>query len=270
MNSEGNFVDKTQTICNHTHMTPALFIGHGSPINALEDNLFTQTWKALADSFPAPKAILVISAHWETHGTFVSTTLNPATIHDFGGFPPELHAFEYPAPGSPELAASIAQTLGIEQDSNWGLDHGAWSVLCHMYPQANIPVLQLSLDTNKSTQEHFNLAERLAYLREEGVFIVGTGNIVHNLGSINWQNGQAYPWSVEFNDSIVTSIISGNFSQVINYQNLGQIANKSVPTPEHFWPLLYVLGAAKPGEKIDIFNNEIVMGSIAMTGVKVR
>ncbi|MBC7471701.1 MAG: 4,5-DOPA dioxygenase extradiol [candidate division SR1 bacterium] len=251
-------------------MLPALFIGHGSPMNALEDNKFTQTWKALALSLPKPGSILVISAHWETHGTFISTNSNPQTIHDFGGFPPELHNYHYLAPGNTEIATRIADKLEINTDLKMGLDHGAWSVLCQMYPDADIPVFQLSQDITKTPQEHFDFGQKLQHLREEGVLILGSGNIVHNLGAMNWENpNQPYSWACEFNNIIVDNIQKREFENVIQFEKYGSISKNSVPSPEHFYPLLYVLGTAKPDDMIKIFNNELIMGSLSMTGVKI-
>jgi 4,5-DOPA dioxygenase extradiol len=250
-------------------MTPTLFIGHGSPMNVLEDNHFTQTWKSVADSFPKPSSILVISAHWETRGTFISTAPNPETIHDFGNFPPALHTYQYPAPGNTTLAQEIAAKLGIGNNPTMGLDHGAWSVLCRMYPEADIPTFQLSLDMTKTPQEHFDFAQKLSYLRGENVLILSTGNIVHNLGAINWQGGEPYPWAKEFNDTIVDSITKRTFENVIHYTKYGSVARNSVPSAEHFLPLLYTLGVSRQDDTIEIFNNEITMGSLSMTNVKI-
>jgi 4,5-DOPA dioxygenase extradiol len=249
-------------------MTPALFIGHGSPMNAIEDNPFTQNWKRVVASFPKPKAILVISAHWETRGSAVSTAIHPETIHDFGGFPDELSTYQYSVLGDPDLATSIANKLNIGTDSTMGLDHGAWSVLCQMYPEGDIPAFQLSLDVNKSPKEHFELGQKLGYLRGENVLIIGTGNIVHNLRTINWQDGKPYPWASEFNSKVVELIQKRDFESTLDYPKFGSISKNSVPTPEHFLPLLYILGVSKRDETIQTFNNEILMGSIAMTSWK--
>jgi 4,5-DOPA dioxygenase extradiol len=237
-------------------------------MNAIENNNYTAKWKEVMSSVERPKAILIISAHWQTHGTHITGNLNPETIHDFGGFPQELFDVQYPAKGNPELAKSIADKIGAEIDMDWGLDHGAWSVLNQFYPDANIPVLQLSLDVNKTPQEHFEFAQKLAYLREEGVMIIGSGNIVHNLGLIDWSGGSQNTWANEFNDIVVENIKNKTFDKIINYSQLGDIAKLSIPTSEHYLPLLYVLGISNPEDKIEIFNNEIVLGSISMTCVK--
>jgi 4,5-DOPA dioxygenase extradiol len=256
---------KLKTYKDKINMIPALFIGHGSPMNALEDNHFIQNWKTIANSFPKPNSILVISAHWETDGTIISGSSNPKTIHDFGGFPEQLSSFQYPVLGNPILAEKLAAKLGIGIDPNRGLDHGAWSVLCQMYPEADIPTSQISLDHAKTPQQHFEFAQKLSYLRGEGVLIIGTGNIVHNLAIINWQEGKPYPWATEFNGKIVEYIQKRDFESIMNYTKFGSISRNSVPTPEHFWPLLYVLGISRQDEKITIFNDEIIMGSISMT-----
>jgi 4,5-DOPA dioxygenase extradiol len=248
-------------------MTPTIFFGHGSPMNAIENNTFTQKWKEVTATISKPKAILVISAHWQTIGTQITGSEILETIHDFGGFPQELFDVQYPAKGNPELAQEIAENLGIKIDKNWGLDHGAWSVLQQIYSDAKIPILQLSLDYNKTPQQHFEFGQKLAYLRQQGVMIIGSGNIVHNLNLIDWSNTNQNAWATEFNNIIIENIQKGNYEDLINYQKYGQIAQKSVPSDEHYLPLLYILGASNPNDKIEIFNNEVVLGSIAMTSV---
>jgi 4,5-DOPA dioxygenase extradiol len=249
-------------------MTPTIFFGHGSPMNAIENNQFTAKWKEALSGVKRPKAILVISAHWQTHGTRITGNVDLKTIHDFGGFPQELFDVQYNAKGDPELAQTIADNIGATLDINWGLDHGAWSVLKHIYLDANIPVLQLSLDINKTPQEHFELGQKLAYLREQGVMIIGSGNIVHNLGMIDWEGKSQNSWAGEFNDIVVNNIDSKNFQNLVDYKQYGEIARLSIPTNEHYLPLLYVLGASNQEDKIKIFNNEVVMGSISMASVK--
>jgi 4,5-DOPA dioxygenase extradiol len=249
-------------------MSPTIFFGHGSPTNAIENNHFTTKWKEVMSGVEKPKAILVISAHWQTQGTRITGNLDLKTIHDFGGFPQELFDVQYPAKGDPEMAQSIANAIGAEVDMNWGLDHGAWSVLNQIYPEAQIPVLQLSLDVNKTPQQHFELAQKLAYLREQSVMIIGSGNIVHNLGMIGWNESQSNTWANEFDIIAVGNIKNKNFENLINYSQYGDIARLSIPTNEHYLPLLYVLGASNPLDQIEVFNNDIVLGSISMTCVK--
>jgi 4,5-DOPA dioxygenase extradiol len=249
-------------------MTPTIFFGHGSPMNAIENNNFTAKWKDIISGVKKPKAILVISAHWQTHGTRITGNTDLKTIHDFGGFPQELFAVQYPAKGNPELAGEIAKQIGAKVDLNWGLDHGAWSVLRQIYPLVNIPVLQVSLDVNKTSREHYELGQKLAYLREQDVMIIGTGNIVHNLRMIDWEGKSQNDWAGQFNDIIVENINARNFENLIDYKQYGDTATKSVPSNEHYLPLLYVLGASNLNDQIEVFNNEIVLGSISMTCVK--
>lgn len=252
---------------------PVLFLGHGSPMNAIEDNPFTQGWRAVGRDLPRPNAILCISAHWETHGTFVTGMDKPRTIHDFGGFPDQLFAVEYPAPGSPELAKSAQEAVTsrhITEDHAWGLDHGAWSVIIHLFPKADIPVVQLSLDRGLSPQQHFELARELAVLRTKGILIIGSGNMVHNLGILDWNHPEGgYDWAVEANTRMKDLILNESHAQLANYTSLGRAFQLSIPTPEHYLPLLYTLGMQSAGEPVSIFNDRTVMGSIAMTSVKI-
>lgn len=250
---------------------PALFVGHGSPMNALEDNAYTREWAAIAASLPRPRAILCISAHWETAGVRVTAMERPRTIHDFSGFPRALAEFRYPAPGSLALAERIRMLLpeeGVQLDSEWGLDHGAWSVLCRMFPQADIPVVQLSLDRARDPASHFALGAGLKPLRAEGVLIVGSGNIVHNLKTIVWQD-VAFVWARQFDAAIAQRISACDFGAVIHYDLLGLEAGLAVPTTEHFLPLLYVLGLADPEDAIEFFCQDVTLGSISMRSVKV-
>lgn len=251
---------------------PALFIGHGSPMNAIEDNEFTRGWRELGKKLPKPKAILCISAHWETRGTFITAMESPKTIHDFGGFPKELFDQKYEAPGSPTLAQeisdSVKKTIVQPDHENWGLDHGAWSILKPMFPHADIPVLQLSIDSTKDAKYHYELAGELAQLRKKGVLIVGSGNIVHNLGRLNWNAPEAsYDWATEFNEAAKERILQGNHNDLINFSNLSKSARLAVPTPEHYLPLLYVLGTQARNENAELFNDKNIMGSISMTSV---
>ncbi len=254
---------------------PILFIGHGSPMNAIEENEFVQKFKEISFTTPKPKSILCISAHWETNGSLVTGMENPPTIHDFGGFPPELYEIIYPAKGNPDLALEIKNIVKktIELDYNWGLDHGTWSVLKHFYPKADVPIIQLSLDLNKKTYEHYQLAKELAFLRNRGVLIVGSGNIIHNLRMLAWNklNNEeyAYDWATEASDKIKDFIIQDNHESLFNYSQLGLSFKNSIPTPEHFLPLLYILALKNKEEKIIFFNDKIIAGSLSMTSMMI-
>ena len=259
-----------------TERMPLLFVGHGSPINAIEENEFVNGWRSIAKELPKPNAILCISAHWETDGTEVTAMEKPRTIHDFGGFPPELYAVEYPAPGCPELANETKSSVtkaNISFDESWGLDHGCWSVLKHLYPSAEIPIVQLSLDYKKTPQSHYELAKELSALREKGVLIIGSGNIVHNLELIAWNKINepefGFDWAIEANETIKESILSGEHKELINYNSLGKSIQLAIPTPEHFLPLLYILALQQKDESINFFNDKAVMGSLTMTSLKI-
>ena len=259
-----------------TERMPLLFVGHGSPMNAIEENEFVNGWRAIAKELPKPNAILCISAHWETDGTQVTAMEIPRTIHDFGGFSPELYAVEYPAHGSPELANETKSSItkaNISFDESWGLDHGCWSVLKHLYPSAEIPIVQLSLDYKKNAQSHYELAKELSTLREKGVLIIGSGNIVHNLGLIAWNKINepefGFDWAIEANETIKKSILSGDHNYLINYKSLEKSIQLAIPTPEHFLPLLYVLALQQKDESITFFNDKAVMGSLTMTSLKI-
>lgn len=248
---------------------PAIFYGHGSPMNALDDNAYTRVWQSFAERFARPKAILAISAHWTTRGTAVTAMTSPKTIHDFGGFPKPLFEVRYPAPGDPALAARVAQVLApipVRMDQEWGLDHGTWSVLLKTYPEADIPVIQLSLDMTQDAAYHFTLGQKLAGLRDEGVMIIGSGNVVHNLARMDPRSG-GYDWAQRFNLAMRTAILAGQFEQVVNYTALGQDAALSVPTSEHFLPLLYVLGARQADEPVEIVAEGMELGAISMMSV---
>ena len=257
---------------NQSKPMPALFVGHGSPMNAIEDNVFSAQWRSLGKSLPTPTAILCISAHWETRGTQVTAMSAPRTIHDFGGFPQALFDVQYPAPGSPSLAVETQELLKpepVELSNQWGLDHGCWSILKAMFPQANIPVLQLSLDIYKTPAQHHALAQQLASLRQKGVLIVGSGNIVHNLGMVAWDKmalpDYGYDWAIQARDEMKSYISDFNWqalSQAASHSREWQLA---IPTPEHYLPLLYTLGAKLPHETPQYFNDQCVMGSLAMT-----
>ncbi|MGB8597934.1 MAG: 4,5-DOPA dioxygenase extradiol [Burkholderiales bacterium] len=251
---------------------PAIFIGHGSPMNALETNRYTQAWRAIGAAMPKPKAILAISAHWYVPGTLVTAMAHPKTIHDFGGFPPELFAFQYPAPGSLALAERVREVLAsleVKLDQGWGLDHGTWSVLAHMFPDADIPVVQLSIDRSKPNQFHYDVGKQLATLRDEGVLIFGSGNVVHNLPLINWQKQNAvYDWAARFEQTAKSLLTRNEHQALIDYDKLGQEAALSIPTPEHFLPLLYIMGAQRDGDLVQFPVEGIELGSISMLSVK--
>ncbi len=258
--------------------TPALFIGHGTPMNTLLDNSYTQAWRALGSALPEkPRAILAISAHWYIHGTAATAMPMPRTIHDFGGFPQALFDYRYPAEGEPGLAAEVEKLLtptGVALDQGWGLDHGTWSVLAHLFPQADVPVVQLSIDRTQPAAWHFDIGRRLAPLRDEGVLILGSGNVVHNLGLIDRAamsgagGGAAHPWATQFNASMRSAIAAGDDASVVDYGKFGEAARLSVPTPEHYLPLLYVLGARARGEAVSFPVDGIDLASISMLSVK--
>jgi 4,5-DOPA dioxygenase extradiol len=266
---------------DHPTRMPVLFVGHGSPMNAIEENVFSRAWQEVASMLPRPKAILCISAHWETWGTLVTAMEKPRTIHDFGGFPPELYAAQYPAPGSPWLAhetQAMIKGAQVGLDSEWGFDHGCWSVLKRMYPQADIPVVQISLDTAKTPQAHYNLAKELAPLRQKGVLIVGSGNMVHNLRRITLQGNSmddfnqpfGLDWAIEANELFKKLINENNHQALIDYPALGRAVQLAVPTPEHYLPLLYVLALKQDDEAISYFNDQPVAGSLTMTSLKIE
>ncbi|MCU0441741.1 MAG: 4,5-DOPA dioxygenase extradiol [Bacteroidia bacterium] len=252
-----------------TPTMPVLFIGHGSPMNAIEQNGFTQHLQQLGKSMPKPQAIMVVSAHWQTRGTFVHVAPYPKTIHDFGGFPQALFDVQYPAKGAPEIAKGIGALIGgaaIFHDTEWGLDHGAWSILNHLYPLADVPVFQLSLDYTLSAQGHYDLAKQLMSLRNKGVLIIGSGNIVHNLGMLNWDkpNNTGFDWAIEFDDYIAKALAQSNHNQLIQYNQAGKSALLSVPTNEHYLPMLYAAAAQTTRSQLAFTYQELQMGSISM------
>jgi 4,5-DOPA dioxygenase extradiol len=253
---------------------PVLFIGHGSPMNAIEDNEFSQSWKKLGEKLPKPTAIVCISAHWETKGTFVTAMPKPQTIHDFGGFPQALFDVQYPASGNPELAKEIKNNISTTEiglDEKWGLDHGTWSIIRPMYPKADIPVIQLSLDYTQAPAYHYQLAKQLNKLRRKGVLIVGSGNMVHNLGKIAWNKMKepefGFDWALEANNKMKEFILSENHQALINFKNQGKAFDLAIPTQEHYLPLLYILGLKESKEEIKFFNDKAVMGSLTMTSL---
>jgi 4,5-DOPA dioxygenase extradiol len=250
---------------------PALFIGHGNPMNAIEDNEFSRAWAEVARSLPKPKAVLCVSAHWETAGTRVTAMEQPKTIHDFYGFPPALSEKRFPAPGSPDLARTaqgLARKSPIELDLEWGLDHGAWSVLCRMFPDADVPVVQLSLDQRMAPAAHYELGRELRGLRKKGVLILGSGNIVHNLGEMVWED-TAYDWALAFDERMKVLIQSGDHEAIIGYSKLGRSAHRAVPTPEHYLPLLYVLGTQDESDAVAFFADKVTLGSMSMRSVRI-
>jgi 4,5-DOPA dioxygenase extradiol len=259
-----------------TAQMPALFVGHGSPMNAIEENEFVAGWREAGKTLPKPKVILCISAHWETRGTYVTAMEKPATIHDFGGFPLRLFEVEYPAPGSPELALETQKIITkteVGLDQKWGLDHGCWSVVKHLYPSADVPVIQMSLDYYQTPQFHYDLAKELASLRRKGVLIVGSGNLVHNLHRVAWDKmnepGFAFDWATEANEKMKKYILSGDHQKLINYRSEGKAFDLAIPSPEHFLPLLYILALKEDNETVDLFNDKAVAGSLSMTSVKI-
>lgn len=247
-------------------MMPVIFVGHGSPMNAIEDNEFTKGWEEMSKAIPKPKAILSISAHWYLDGTRVMDTPSPKTIHDFYGFPKKLFEVDYSAKGHPELAHETKRLIGdiCEIDNSWGIDHGTWSVLVKMYPEKDIPVFQLSIDRNFSAEQCYSIGEKIKILRESGVLIFGSGNIVHNLGIMDWSEKNGFDWAYRFDGFIRDAIIERKHNIILDYQNF-QGANLAVPITDHFYPLIYVLGASSEKDKVQIYNEKCVMGSISMT-----
>nr|WP_317195002.1 4,5-DOPA dioxygenase extradiol [Mariniflexile gromovii] len=260
---------------SNTKKTPVLFLGHGSPMNAIEENEFVASFRQLGKDLVKPNAILCISAHWETKGTFVTAMQNPPTIHDFGGFPQALFDVQYPAPGSPELAKetkSIITKTEVEFDDKWGLDHGAWSVIKHLYPNADIPVIQMSIDYSKPPQYHYELARELAALRQKGVLIIGSGNMVHNLRLVAWNKLNdtfAFDWATEANEKMKQYILDDNHQNLIHFRNEGKAFDLAIPTPEHYLPLIYTLALKEKNETVSIFNDKPVGGSLTMTSLKI-
>ena len=270
------FYDWTKGLGEEEEKMPVLFIGHGSPMNAIEDNEFSQRWHQMGKEISTPKAVVVISAHWLTKGTLVTAMPNPKTIHDFGGFPQALFDVQYPAPGSPELATEIQKLItnsAVELDHDWGLDHGTWSVVKHMYPDADIPVLQLSIDYYKPAAYHYELAKQLLSLRKKGVLIIGSGNMVHNLRMVAWDKlnepEYGFDWALEMNDIFKNKISNGFHKELIQYEKLNKSATLAIPSPDHYYPLLYILALQTDNDKVEFFNDKAVGGSLTMTSVKI-
>lgn len=259
-----------------TDQMPVLFLGHGSPMNAIEENEFVTGWRNIGKTLPKPSSILCISAHWETNGTFVTAMEKPPTIHDFGGFPQALFDVQYPAPGSPLLAKetkSIIKKTEVGLDDKWGLDHGAWSVIRRLYPDADVPVIQMSLDYYQTPQYHYELAKELSSLRKKGVLIIGSGNMVHNLGMVAWDklnaDNYAFEWAQEASSKMKKFILEDDHQQLINYKSQGRAFNMAIPSAEHYLPLLYALALKQENEKISLFNDKAVGGSLTMTSLKI-
>jgi len=273
---KSNEINQLMTFGENTPRMPVLFVGHGSPMNAIEENEFVEGWRKLGKTIPRPKAILVVSAHWETKGTYVTAVQKPQTIHDFGGFPKALFDVQYPAPGSPELAHETKRiitktTVGL--DEKWGLDHGAWSVIRRIYPEADVPVIEMSMDYSQGPQYHYELGKQLAALRNKGVLIIGSGNMVHNLRMVAWDKMNlpeyGFDWAIQANEKFKQLIQSGNHKELINYTALGREVQLAIPTPDHYLPLLYALALKEEKEAISFFNDKPVMGSLTMTSVRI-
>lgn len=266
-------LDKLTDPFKLTPKMPVLFFGHGSPMNAIEQNEFSQKWQNLGKSLPRPAAILCISAHWETRGTYVTAMEKPSTIHDFGGFPQALFDVEYPAPGSPQLALEtkgVIKKTTVGLNNQWGLDHGSWSVTKNLYPLADVPIIQMSIDYEQSPLYHYELAKELAALRKKGVLIIGSGNIVHNLGLLDWQKpALGFDWAIEANEKMKKWIIENDHQHLINYKTAGRAFDISIPTPEHYLPMLYTLALKEEKEQVTFFNDKTVMGSISMTSLMI-
>ncbi len=272
MSTLSSFMNSMDGLMPSEQIMPALFIGHGSPMNAIEQNDYHRSWAELGRILPRPKTILTISAHWLTRDTHITAMERPQTIHDFGGFPQALYDAQYPAPGSPdfaELTKKIITRTVVRSDHAWGLDHGTWSFLLPMYPLADIPVYQLSLDYYKPMQYHYDLALELRELRKKGVLIIGSGNIVHNLRLLNF-SGQTYDWATEFDQKIKTFLVDENHQGIIQYDKLGNAARMSVPTPDHYLPLIYSIAQQEKNETISFFNENTDMGSVSMRSFVIR
>lgn len=270
------FYNWSKELLEEDEKLPVLFIGHGSPMNGIEDNAFSNTWKKFGKEIPKPKAVLVISAHWLTNGTYITAMNNPKTIHDFGGFPQALFDVQYPAKGNRELAqftSDLITSTHVGLDNDWGLDHGTWTVVRHMYPDGDIPVLQLSIDYNKPAQYHFDLAKQLASLRKKGVLIIGSGNMVHNLGKVAWDKlnvpNYGYDWAIEMNTIFKEKIANGDFKSLIEYEKLNKAASLAIPSPDHYFPLLYSIALQESNDNLSFFNDNLVGGSLTMTSVKI-
>ena len=273
---EGSALQRITAPFKRSGRMPVLFIGHGSPMNAIEENEFTAGFRKLGSEVPRPQAILCISAHWETRGTQVTAMEHPPTIHDFGGFPKALFDVQYPAPGSPELAAETKRLVTgteVALDHQWGLDHGAWSVVKHIYPNADVPIIEMSLDHTLRPEQHYALAQQIASLRDRGVLVIGSGNMVHNLRKVAWDklntDGYAFDWALEARAKMNGFILNGDHRALVDYHAQGSAFELAIPTPEHYLPLLYALALKQKGEEVSLFNDKAVGGSLTMTSVKI-
>lgn len=270
-----NELEKLTNGLGATPKMPVLFLGHGSPMNAIEENEFVTSFRNLGKELTRPTAILCISAHWETKGTFVTAMENPRTIHDFGGFPQALFDVQYPAPGSPELAMETKKMVtntNVELDDKWGLDHGAWSVIKHLYPNADVPVIQMSIDYTQPPMYHYELAKQLQQLRQKGVLIVGSGNMVHNLRMVAWDKlnqSYAFDWATEASEKMKQFIQNRDHQSLVNFKSQGKSFDLAIPTPEHYLPLIYTLALQEKNDEIVIFNDKPIAGSLTMTSVKI-
>jgi 4,5-DOPA dioxygenase extradiol len=264
----------TRDLPEQDQLMPVLFVGHGSPMNGIQDTEFSRRWTRMAQEIPVPKAVLVVSAHWFTRGTRITAMDFPQTIHDFGGFPQELFDVQYPAPGHPVLAketSALLHSAKVELDHDWGLDHGTWTIVRHMYPKADIPVLQLSIDYTKGPKFHYDLAKELHPLRKKGVLIIGSGNMVHNLRMVAWdrlEESYGYDWALQMNDTFKQLIGKRDHDPLIHYERLGREALLAIPTPEHYLPLLYTLGVSHSKDELSFFNDKPMAGSLTMTSVR--
>ena len=271
-----NDLSKLSEAFPHKEKMPVLFLGHGSPMNAIEENEYVRGFREIGRTIPTPTAILCISAHWYTRGTRVTAMEMPKTIHDFGGFPQALFEVQYPAKGSPALAEetkSLLAPTGVELDDQWGLDHGAWSVIKHLYPSANIPVIQMSIDLTQPPHYHYDLAKKLNALRQKGILIIGSGNIVHNLALVDFPNfhkdDYGFDWAMEARATINHYLLDGNHQPLLDYKKQTKAFQLAIPTPEHYLPLVYTLGLQQKGEAIHLFNDKLLAGSLSMTSLKI-
>jgi 4,5-DOPA dioxygenase extradiol len=271
-----NLLHRIQDSLSKTEKMPVLFLGHGNPMYAIQENEFTLGFRKIAEGIPRPELILCVSAHWETAGTFVTGMESPRTIHDFGGFPRELYQVQYPAAGHPGYAHEIKQLVkgvNIGLDHDWGLDHGAWSVIRHLYPKADIPVIQMSLDQRQPPEYHYELGKQLQSLRDKGVLIIGSGNLVHNLRMVDWKNmdkiGYGFEWAMEAREKMNQLILDGNHEALIQYKKNGKAFELAIPTPDHYLPLLYTLSLQDKNDRVEFFNDKAVAGSLTMTSVKI-
>ena len=255
-----------------TDRMPVIFVGHGSPMNAIEESKYSEGWRAMANELPKPRAILSVSAHWYTDGSKVGDTASPKVIYDMYGFPKPLYEVNYAAPGDPQLARRTMELAGpaVTADNSWGIDHGTWAVLCRMYTAPEIPIVQLSVDKNLAAEQHYELGKKLRPLREEGVLIMASGDVVHNLGLVDWSMDRGFDWADEFDNYIRDNILAGRHGNVIDYKSAGPAAKKAFFTPEHYYPLLYALGASDEKDRVSVWNDSCDLGAVSMTSYMFR